>query len=77
MDGLLIDTEAVYLAAYQAAAALMGVELPLAFCHSLIGRPSPDCDRMIREFSARPSNSTSSTIMPTGMLPAPSKPGGR
>ena len=50
MDGLLIDTEAVYLAAYQAAAALMGVELPITFCHSLIGRPSPDCDRMIQEF---------------------------
>jgi HAD superfamily hydrolase (TIGR01509 family) len=50
MDGLLIDTEAVYLEAYQAAAVLMGVELPVAFCHSLIGRPSPDCDRLIQEF---------------------------
>ena len=50
MDGLLIDTEAVYLTAYLAAAAHMKVELPLAFCHSLIGRPSPDCDRMIQEF---------------------------
>ena len=50
MDGLLIDTEAVYLEAYQAAAALMGVQLPITFCHSLIGRPSPDCDRMIQEF---------------------------
>ena len=50
MDGLLIDTEAVYLEAYQAAAALMGVELPLAFCHSLIGRPSPDCDRLIQDY---------------------------
>ena len=50
MDGLLIDTEAVYLKAYQATAALMGVELPLAFCHSLIGRPSSDCDRLIQEF---------------------------
>jgi len=50
MDGLLIDTEAVYLAAYLAAAAHMKVELPLAFCHSLIGRPSPDCDRMIQEY---------------------------
>ena len=50
MDGLLIDTEAVYLEAYQAAATLMGVELPVAFCHSLIGRPSPDCDRLIQEF---------------------------
>jgi HAD superfamily hydrolase (TIGR01509 family) len=50
MDGLLIDTEAVYLRAYQTAAVHMKVELPLAFCHSLIGRPSPDCDRMIQEF---------------------------
>jgi HAD superfamily hydrolase (TIGR01509 family) len=50
MDGLLIDTEAVYLQAYLAAAAHMKVELPLAFCHSLIGRPSPDCDRMIQAF---------------------------
>ena len=50
MDGLLIDTEAVYLKAYLAAAAHMKVELPLAFCHSLIGRPSPDCDRMIQAF---------------------------
>jgi HAD superfamily hydrolase (TIGR01509 family) len=50
MDGLLIDTEAVYLKAYLAAAAHMQVELPVAFCHSLIGRPSPDCDRMIQEF---------------------------
>ena len=50
MDGLLIDTEAVYLKAYLAAAAHMQVELPLAFCHSLIGRPGPDCDRMIQEF---------------------------
>src|SRR5262249_62241554 len=50
MDGLLIDTEAVYLKAYLAAAAHMKVELPLAFCHSLIGRPGPDCDRMIQEF---------------------------
>ncbi len=50
MDGLLIDTEAVYLAAYLAAAAHMKVDLPLAFCHSLIGRPGPDCDRLIQDY---------------------------
>jgi HAD superfamily hydrolase (TIGR01509 family) len=50
MDGLLIDTEAVYIKAYMAGAAIMGVELPLAFCHSMIGTPSPECDRMIQEF---------------------------
>jgi HAD superfamily hydrolase (TIGR01509 family) len=50
MDGLLIDTEAVYIKAYMAGAAIMGVEMPLAFCHSMIGTPSPECDRMIQEF---------------------------
>src|SRR5258708_29743730 len=50
MDGLLIDTEAVYIKAYQMGAAIMGVELPLAFGHSRIGTPSPECDRMIQEF---------------------------
>jgi HAD superfamily hydrolase (TIGR01509 family) len=50
MDGLLIDTEAVDLEAYLAAAAHLKVDLPLAFCHSLIGRPGPDCDRLIQEF---------------------------
>jgi HAD superfamily hydrolase (TIGR01509 family) len=50
MDGLLIDTEAVYIKAYQAGAATMGVDLPLSFCHSMIGTPSPECDRMIQAF---------------------------
>src|SRR5437016_584017 len=50
MDGLLIDTEAVYIKAYMAGAAIMGVEMPLAFCHSMIGTPSPECDRMIQQF---------------------------
>ena len=50
MDGLLLDTEAVYLEAYQAAARLMGIEMPAAFCHSLIGLPSPECDRRIKDF---------------------------
>ncbi len=50
MDGLLIDTEAVYIEALQAAAAAMGLEMPLSFCHSMIGIPGPICDGMIRDF---------------------------
>ncbi|WIM10371.1 HAD family phosphatase [Enhydrobacter sp.] len=50
MDGLLIDTEAVYIDALQAAAAAMGLEMPLDFCHSMIGIPGPICDGMIRDF---------------------------
>jgi HAD superfamily hydrolase (TIGR01509 family) len=50
MDGLLIDTEAVYIKAHMAGAAIMGVELPLSFCHSMIGTPSPECDRLIQDF---------------------------
>jgi HAD superfamily hydrolase (TIGR01509 family) len=50
MDGLLIDTEAVYIEAYQAAARVLDLEMPLSFCHSMIGIPSPVCERMIRDF---------------------------
>jgi HAD superfamily hydrolase (TIGR01509 family) len=50
MDGLLIDTEAVYIDALQAAAAAMGLEMPLSFCHSMIGIPGPVCDGMIQDF---------------------------
>lgn len=50
MDGLLIDTEAVYIDALQAAALAMGLEMPLDFCHSMIGIPGPICDGMIRDF---------------------------
>ena len=39
MDGLLLDTEAVYIVALQAAAREMGREMPLDFCHSMIGVP--------------------------------------
>ena len=49
MDGLLIDTEAVYIEAYGAAARAMGVEISLAFCHSMIGVPSRECEAMIRD----------------------------
>ncbi len=50
MDGLLIDTEAVYIEALQAAAQAMGCEMPLDFCHSMIGIPRPVCDGLIRDF---------------------------
>ncbi|MBX9946376.1 MAG: HAD family phosphatase [Reyranella sp.] len=50
MDGLLIDTEAVYIEALQVAAGALGVDMPLAFCHSMIGIPGRECDLMIQEF---------------------------
>jgi beta-phosphoglucomutase-like phosphatase (HAD superfamily) len=43
MDGLLIDTEAVYIEALQAAARSLGLEMPLDFCHSMIGIPGREC----------------------------------
>jgi HAD superfamily hydrolase (TIGR01509 family) len=50
MDGLLIDSETVYIEALQAAADGLGLDMPLEFCHSMIGIPGPDCDVMIRDF---------------------------
>jgi HAD superfamily hydrolase (TIGR01509 family) len=50
MDGLLIDTESVYVDALQAAARAMDLEMPLDFCHSMIGIPSRECDAMIQDF---------------------------
>ena len=48
MDGLLIDTEAVYIQAYMGAAEAVGIEMPLALCHAMIGVPSRECDAMIQ-----------------------------
>jgi HAD superfamily hydrolase (TIGR01509 family) len=50
MDGLLLDTEAVYIVALQAAARTLGREMPVDFCHSMIGVPGPACNVMIQEF---------------------------
>ena len=50
MDGLLLDTEAVYIVALQAAARTLGREMPLGFCHSMIGVPGPACNVMIADF---------------------------
>jgi HAD superfamily hydrolase (TIGR01509 family) len=50
MDGLLIDTEVVYIEAMQATAGMLGREMPMEFCHSMIGVPGHECNLMIEEF---------------------------
>ncbi len=50
MDGLLLDTEALYIQAMQAAARRLEREMPLAFCHSMVGIPGKECNLMIEEF---------------------------
>ena len=50
MDGLLIDTEAVYIAAMQAAARVLGRDMPMDFCHSMVGVPGHECNLMIEDF---------------------------
>ena len=49
MDGLLIDSEAVYIKAMQAAAQSFKLEMPLEFCHSMVGIPRAECNVMIQE----------------------------
>jgi HAD superfamily hydrolase (TIGR01509 family) len=49
MDGLLIDTEAVYIDAYHAAARTLGVAMPQALCHAMIGIPTRECQAMIQD----------------------------
>jgi HAD superfamily hydrolase (TIGR01509 family) len=49
MDGLLIDSEAVYIEAMQAAARSLDRDMPLAFCHSMIGIPARECNVMIQD----------------------------
>ena len=49
MDGLLIDSEAVYIVAMQAAARSFNLEMPLEFCHSMVGIPRAECNMMIQE----------------------------
>ena len=50
MDGLLIDTEAVYIDALQDAARDFEIEMSLEFCHSMIGVSGRECDVMIQNF---------------------------
>ena len=40
MDGLLIDTEAVYIEAYHAAAKAIGTTMSMELCHAMIGVPT-------------------------------------
>src|SRR5215475_12454467 len=49
MDGLLIDSEAVYIEAYHAAAQTFGVEMSMALCHAMIGVPRMECEAMIQD----------------------------
>ncbi len=49
MDGLLLDTEVVYIDALQAAASALDLTIPLDFCHSMVGIASHECNRMIQE----------------------------
>src|SRR5476649_1864262 len=49
MDGLLIDSEAVYIVAMQASARSFDLEMPLEFCHSMVGIPRAECNVMIQE----------------------------
>jgi HAD superfamily hydrolase (TIGR01509 family) len=49
MDGLLIDSEAVYIVAMQAAARSFELEMPLEFCHRMVGIPRAECNVMIQE----------------------------
>lgn len=50
MDGLLIDTEAVYIDALQDAARDLNVVMSIEFCHSMIGVSGRECDVMIQNF---------------------------
>ena len=49
MDGLLIDSEALYIKAMQAAALTFKREMSLDFCHSMVGIPRAECNVMIQE----------------------------
>jgi HAD superfamily hydrolase (TIGR01509 family) len=49
MDGLLIDTEVIYIEAMQASARSLGREMPLDFCHSMVGVPGRECNVMIEQ----------------------------
>ena len=49
MDGLLIDSEAVYIRAYQDAAAEIGAEISMDLCHAMVGVPRRECEEMIQE----------------------------
>src|SRR5476649_983400 len=49
MDGLLLDSEAVYIKAMRAAARTFDLAMPLDFCHAMVGIPRAECNVMIQE----------------------------
>jgi HAD superfamily hydrolase (TIGR01509 family) len=49
MDGTLIDSESVYILGMQDAARTLGLELPLALCHAMVGVPSRECNEMLQD----------------------------
>ena len=50
MDGLLLDTEVIYIEAMQAAAQGLGREMSLEFCHSMVGVAGHECNLMIEAY---------------------------
>jgi HAD superfamily hydrolase (TIGR01509 family) len=50
MDGLLLDTEVLYIEAMQQAARSLGREMALDFCHSMVGVPEQECSLMIEGY---------------------------
>jgi HAD superfamily hydrolase (TIGR01509 family) len=50
MDGLLLDTEVIYIEAMQQAARSLGREMALDFCHSMVGVPAQECSVMIEAY---------------------------
>lgn len=49
MDGLLLDTERIYVDAVMGAGRAVGFDISEEFCHSMIGIPGRECDVMIQE----------------------------
>ena len=50
MDGLMVDTEPLYKAAWQQAAADLGYDLDDERYATLVGRPTPACERILMEY---------------------------
>jgi HAD superfamily hydrolase (TIGR01509 family) len=49
MDGLLLDTERIYLTAVVGAGRAVGVEISEAFFHAMIGLPGKECDLLVAQ----------------------------
>ncbi len=47
MDGLMLDTEPLYKVAWQSGCRELGYDLSDATYSTLVGRPTPDCERVL------------------------------